>query len=229
MSVVPSASQRRVATPIVAFFDVDNTLLPGEASEVRFFRWLRQRGVVGWPEVRASVAWWLRHLPSMSLQPLRERKLYLTGKPAQVIESLGEEFCREALCPRVSPAAMRAIERHRNEGHLVILLTGSLDFLMEPIADSLQVDRCIASQLEQVGGVYSGQVVPPLPYGDGKLTHVQRITQELELDLNACFAYGDSPGDQAVLNAVGHPTVVNPIRGMDRVARRHGWPVVSWR
>jgi len=229
MSVVPSISQHHVATSIAAFFDVDNTVLPGEASEVGFFRWLRRRGVVGWPETRASVTWWLRHLPSLSLQPLRERKLYLAGKPAQVIESLGEEFCREALCPRVSPAAMTAIERHRSEGHLVILLTGSLDFLMEPIAESLQVDRCIASQLEQVEGVYTGQVVSPLPYGEGKLIYMHRLAKELELDLTACFAYGDSPGDRAVLSAVGHPTVVNPIRGMSRVACRHGWPVVSWR
>jgi phosphoserine phosphatase len=72
-------------------------------------------------------------------------------------------------------------------------------------------------------------VVPPLPYGDGKLTYVYRLAEELELDLDACFAYGDSPGDRAVLTAVGHPTVVNPIRGMGRVARRNGWPVVSWR
>ena len=229
MSVVPSVSPRSLATSVAAFFDVDNTLLPGEASEVRFFRWLRQRGVVGWPEARASVAWWLRHLPSLSLQPLRERKVYLAGKPAQVIESLGEEFCREALCPRVSPAAMTAIDRHRSEGHLVILLTGSLDFLIEPIADSLQVDRCVASRLEQTEGVYTGQVIPPLPYGEGKLTFVHRLAEELELDLEACFAYGDSPGDRAVLSAVGHPTVVNPIRGMGRVARRNGWPVVSWR
>ena len=229
MSVAPSVSQRRLATSIAAFFDVDNTLLPGQASEVGFFRWLRQRGVVGWPESRASVAWWLRHLPSLSLQPLRERKLYLAGKPAQVIESLGEEFCREALCPRVSPAAMTAIEQHRAAGHLVILLTGSLDFLIEPIANSLQVDRCVASQLEQMEGVYTGQVVPPLPYGDGKLIYVRRLAQELELDLDACFAYGDSPGDRELLSAVGHPTVVNPIRGMGRVARRNGWPVVSWR
>jgi phosphoserine phosphatase len=111
----------------------------------------------------------------------------------------------------------------------VILLTGSLDFLMEPIADSLQVDRCVASCLEQMEGVYTGQVVPPLPYGVGKLTYVRRIADELGLDLTACFAYGDSPGDRAVLSAVGHPTVVNPIRGMSRVARRNGWPVVSWR
>ena len=79
----------RLTGRVAAFFDVDNTVLPGEASEVRFFRWLWRRGVVGWPEVRASISWLIRHLPPLSLHPLRERKLYLAGKPSRVIRHLG--------------------------------------------------------------------------------------------------------------------------------------------
>jgi len=40
--------------------------------------------------------------------------------------------------------------------------------------------------------------------------------------------YGDSPGDLPILEAVGHPRVVNPIRGMRRIARRHGWSILRW-
>ncbi|TKS60498.1 MAG: haloacid dehalogenase [Nitrospira sp.] len=229
MTILRSYSQRRLDNQVAAFFDVDNTVLPGEASEVRFFRWLWRRGVVGWPEVRASLAWLMRHLPALSLQPLRERKLYLAGKPVQVIEPLGEEFCREQLCPRVSPAAMRQIEEHRRAGHTIILLTGSIDFLIDPIATALQVDRCFAGRLEHMNGVYTGHLVPPLPYGEGKRRLIERLAQDLTLDLSQCYAYGDSPGDLDVLRAVGHPTVVNPIRGVARIARQQNWPVVRWK
>lgn len=221
--------QRRLVSSVAAFFDVDNTLLPGEASEVRFFRWLWRRGVVGWPEVRDSCSWLMRHLPAWSLHPLRERKLYLTGKPAQVIEPLGEEFCREALCPLVSPAALRTLDEHRQAGHRIILVTGSIDFLIDPIAQALEVDRYFAGQLEQQDGVYTGCLIPPLPYGEGKRQLIDRVTEELTLDLSQCYAYGDSPGDVDLLRAVGHPTVVNPIRGMARIARHENWPIVSWK
>ena len=41
----PHVSPRPFHTAIVAaLFDVDNTLLPGQASEVRFFRYLWRRG-----------------------------------------------------------------------------------------------------------------------------------------------------------------------------------------
>lgn len=220
--------QPQLNSRIAAFFDVDNTLLPGQASEVRFFRWLWRQGVVGWPEVSTSLSWLMRHLPAISLQPLRERKLYLAGKPSQVIQPMGEEFCREHLRPYVSSSAMRAIEEHRNAGHTIFLLTGSLDFLIEPIATALQVARCFASQLEQIDGVYTGHLIPPLPYGEGKRQLIEQLARDLSLDLPLCYAYGDSPGDLALLSAVGHPTVINPIRGMAQMARQHRWPIRQW-
>ena len=229
MTATKLHTQRRLSSPIAAFFDVDNTLLPGEASEVRFFRWLWQQGVVGWPEVRASLTWLMRHLPAISLHPLRERKPYLAGKPAQVIEPLGEAFCREHLCPCVSPSAMRAIEEHRKAGHAIVLLTGSLDFLINPIAKTLQVERCFAGQPEQIDGVYTGHLVPPLPYGEGKRRLMEQLAKDLSLDVSLCYAYGDSPGDLDLLRAVGHPTVINPIRGMAHMAKQQHWPIRQWR
>ncbi|HEY7531370.1 MAG TPA: HAD-IB family phosphatase, partial [Nitrospiraceae bacterium] len=180
MTLVTAGSQRGLSSSIAAFFDVDNTLLPGQASEVRFFRWLWCRGIVGWPEVRESLAWLVRHVPALSLQPLRERKLYLAGKPSQVIKPLGEEFCLEQLCPCVSPEAMRAINEHRRAGHAIILLTGSIDFLIDPIAEALQVDRCFASRLEQVNGLYTGRLVTPLPYGRGKRQLIDQLAEDLK-------------------------------------------------
>ena len=229
MTLVTARAQRSLSSSIAAFFDVDNTLLPGEASEVRFFRWLWRRRVVGWPEVRVSLSWLMRHVPALSLQPLRERKLYLAGKPSQVIEPLGEEFCREQLCPCVSPAAMRTINEHRRAGHAIILLTASIDFLIDPIATALQADRYFAGRLEEMNGVYTGRLVPPLPYGEGKRQLIERLARDLMLDLSLCYAYGDSPGDLEVLRAVGHPTVVNPIRGMAHIARQQNWPIVRWK
>ena len=111
---------------------------------------------------------------------------------------------------------------------MIILLTGSLDFLIDPIATALQVDRSFAGCLEQMNGVYTGRLIPPLPYGEGKRQLMERLAQDLTLDLSLCYAYGDSPGDLEILRAVGHPTVVNPIRGMAGVARRNQWPVVAW-
>ena len=85
-----------------------------------------------------------------------------------------------------------------------------------------------AARLERSGILYTGAVVPPLPYGVGKRTLIVSHAQEKGLELANSFAYGDSPGDTQILELVGYPVVVNPIRGMRRLARQRGWPVVNW-
>ena len=211
-----------------AFFDVDNTLIPGVAIEVKFFRYLLRRGCVGLRESAQSAWHLLRHMPPMSLHPLRERKLYLAGKYPAMIEPLAEEFVRVEICPRISHDGLAVLQKHQQAGHRVVLVTGSLDFLIAPLAKMLNVPTVLAATPERVASQYTGHVLPPLPYGEGKRVLIESLSAHEQMDLQDCYAYGDSPGDIAVLQSVGHPQVVNPIRGMGRIARQHGWPVVTW-
>jgi HAD superfamily hydrolase (TIGR01490 family) len=220
----PAPSER-----IAAFFDVDNTLVPGVAIEVRFFRYLWRRGIVGVPELVASARHLLCHVPPLSRHPLREHKPYLAGKRPSAIEPLAEEFVRTDIVPRLSSAATAALERHRADGHVLVLVTASVDFLVEPLARYLRVEQVLCAHPERQGDRYTGCLLPPFTYGTGKALAVRALACEKGVDLARSYAYGDSPGDVETLQAVGHPLVVNPIRGMGRVARRQGWPIVQWR
>jgi HAD superfamily hydrolase (TIGR01490 family) len=213
---------------VAAFFDVDNTLIPGSAIEIRFFRHLWKRGHVGPREMLNSLGFLLQRMPPLSVHPLRERKLYLTGKRPSVIEPLAEEFVRSEVCPRLATDALDALEQHRRAGHILVLVTGSPDFLVAPLAAFLNVEAVLAATLERAGDQYTGVIQPPLPYGEGKFRLIEAFAKQQGVDLARSYAYGDSPGDIETLRSVGYPQVVNPIRGMGRVARRHGWPITKW-
>jgi HAD superfamily hydrolase (TIGR01490 family) len=225
---MPDATAPRSCRRLGAFFDVDNTLIPGVAIEVKFFRYLLRRGFVGLRESAQSAWHLLRHMPPMSLHPLRERKLYLAGKYPAMIEPLADAFVHDEICPRISRTGLAVLQEHQQAGHRVVLVTGSLDFLIAPLATMLKVPTVLAATPERVASQYTGHVLPPLPYGEGKRVLIESLSAHEQMDLQDCYAYGDSPGDVAVLQSVGHPQVVNPIRGMGRIARRHGWPVVTW-
>ena len=213
---------------LAALFDVDNTLIPGEACEVRFFRYLWHRRLVGWRELRRSLLWLVRQGPSMTIHPLRERKVYLEGKDASVIEDCAREFFHNEMLKAVSKKGRERLEAHRQSGHQLILVSGAPDFLIIPLAAALNVPTLFAARLERVGGRYTGAVVPPLPYGSGKRQLIVSHALEKGLELASSFAYGDSPGDTEILALVGYPVVVNPIRGMLRISRDRGWPMVNW-
>jgi HAD superfamily hydrolase (TIGR01490 family) len=226
--VLDHLSDLRSSTPVAAFFDVDNTLLPGVACEIRFFRFLWSRGVVGWRELGESIWWLLRYSHSFSIHPLRERKLYLAGKRSSEIKRLAEEFCQSEMIPKVSPQGLERLEHHRQAGHQIILVTGAPDFLVAPLAAFLGVTTVFSAKPIQQDSVYTGELAPPLPYGQGKQTLILVHVQERGIDLATSFAYGDSPGDFETLKLVGHPLVINPIRGMHRLARRQGWAIERW-
>ncbi len=220
---------RQAQGSIAALFDVDNTLLPGEASEIGFFRFLWRRGLVGWGELSRSIAWLAGHVPPFSPHHLRERKVYLTGKRPSDIESCAREFCRAEMIDKLSLQGRARLEEHRHAGHQLILVTGAPEFLIAPLAEFLDIPTVFAARPEQRDSVYTGALIPPFPYGRGKRELIVAHAQEMGLDLARSYAYGDSPGDHDILELVGHPQVVNPIRGMARTAQQQGWPVTTWK
>ncbi|OGW64241.1 MAG: hypothetical protein A3H49_07455 [Nitrospirae bacterium RIFCSPLOWO2_02_FULL_62_14] len=221
--------QHPVPSNTAAFFDVDNTLVPGTAIEIRFFHHLRQLGIVGLADAARSLWYLLQHMPPVSLHPLRERKLYLEGKRPETIEPLADAFIQRDIHPLVSRAAVARLEEHQRSGHHVVFITGCPEFLIAPLAKFLGVETifCAKPDLDDAGA-YTGHLVLPVPYGEGKRLLIEEFAHERGLNLKDCHAYGDSPGDVEILLAVGHPLVVNPIRGMERVATKYRWPVVRW-
>lgn len=225
----PDAPAQHGSRKVAAFFDVDNTLVPGLAIEIRFFLYLRRQGVVGWADAIRTLWYLLQHIPPLSVHPLRERKLYLAGKRPDTIVPLAEAFIECEIRPRLSRAAVARMEEHQRSGHQVVFITGCPEFLIAPLAKFLGVETifCAQPDLDDTG-TYTGHLVLPVPYGAGKRLLVEEFAHEQGFDLKDCYAYGDSPGDVDILLAVGHPLVVNPIRGMERLAARYHWPVVRW-
>lgn len=213
---------------IAAFFDLDNTIVPGPAIEYRYVRVLWRQGLVGPMDLVRSAVALLRSVPPWSFDPLRRFKAYLAEKSVTAVEASTKNFFWEQVCPRISEPARRAVDAHRAQGHRVILLTGAPELIVAPVAAFLKVEQVVAGRLERRGDRFTGRMLEPYPYGQGKRLEAERLAAEQNLDLAASFMYGDSPGDLPILEAVGHPHVVNPIRGMRRIADQRGWPVLRW-
>ena len=224
----PSLSHSSVDSSIGAFFDVDNTLIPGQSIEIRFVRYLWKNGFLSKRVIIDSALYLLFNILEFSLSPLRERKIYLLDKRPEGIEPLAKWFVRSEICPRLSLKGTAALAQHLQAGHHVALVSGTPEFLVKPLAHFLDVPTVLAAKLETNEDGYTGRVLAPYPYGEGKRRLLQTFAETHGVDLNQSYAYGDSPGDIQALESVGHPLVVNPIRGMARIARQHRWPIALW-
>jgi phosphoserine phosphatase len=77
-------------------------------------------------------------------------------------------------------------------------------------------------------GRYTGQV-EFYAAGEAKVDAVRELAKERGYDLTESYAYSDSISDAPLLESVGHPTAVNPDRGLRRLAAERSWPVLEFR
>ncbi|MGI8589324.1 MAG: HAD family hydrolase [Chloroflexia bacterium] len=214
---------------IAAVFDVDRTLLPGTTTERLFIRYLFGKRVLGLGTLARTAGYLLRALPRMSaLEAIRRNRVYLAGRPVARVKPMAVRCYEEVIRPLMSEAGRAAVREHREQGHLTVLLSGSLDFLLEPLQRDLGADHLISTHLEEVGGRFTGRIEGLWPYGDTKAVLVRHFAEAHGVHLAASYAYADHPSDESVLALVGNPTVINPRPKMQQIAERRRWPTKTF-
>jgi len=238
---------------VAAFFDLDGTLVPRPSMEKRLFSMLRYQHFVG----LRNYFWWaveaVRLAPRGINQILHANKMYLQGVRAAARGGTDIPVClfrpseskkhaeirRQARLP--VPLYCQAIERvawHAERGHLIVIVSGTLELLAEKTARTLEHElgarglshkiHVCATRLEEKDGRWTGRILGEAMFGEAKARAITRIAAEADLDLLRSFAYGDSSCDRWMLEAVGKPAAVNPSNDLARIARRNDWVVLQW-
>ena len=216
--------------PALAIFDVEGVVL--DATVAHFYAWLRGRGM---PTLDRTL--WLAGLaarvPGYKLADRRSRADFnrsfyqqYRGLPAGELRDHAGASLSDFILPRLRHDAVRRIRAHRARGDRVVLITGALDFLVEPLRHL--ADELIAARLTERRGAFTGELEEPPLSADGRASLAARLAAEHDVDLAACHAYGDSISDLPLLELVGHPHAINPDFRLAREARRRRWPVLEW-
>src|SRR5262249_45822805 len=138
------------------------------------------------------------------------------------------ETLHELIHPYVYAEAAALIEEHLAAGRDVILVSASGDEIVRPIGELLGATDIIATRMVVRDGRYTGQVAF-YAAGEQKVAAVREMAEAREYALDASYAYSDWVTDVPLLAAVGHPTAVNPDRGLRRVAVDRDWPMLEFR
>jgi HAD superfamily hydrolase (TIGR01490 family) len=129
--------------------------------------------------------------------------------------------------PLVYDEAAALIEAHHAAGRKVVIVSSSGEELVRPIGELIGVDEVIASRMVVEDGRYTGDVAFYC-FGPHKAAAMRDLAGERGWDLADCYAYTDSFTDVPMLEAVGHPHVVNPDRSLRREAAKREWPVLEF-
>jgi HAD superfamily hydrolase (TIGR01490 family) len=216
-----------------AFFDLDKTVI-AKASMVAFGRPLLQAGMISRPlllrALWSQLVFQTLGADEERMRKFRESALRITKGWDQVrISALVSEALVDVIEPIVYDEAVELINEHRRAGRRVFLVSASPEEIVAPLARYLGVDDAIASRARiDDDGRYTGDV-EFYSYGPFKADAMRDVAARDGIDLDESFAYSDSITDLPMLEAVGHPVVVNPDRDLARIARERQWEVQVFR
>jgi phosphoserine phosphatase len=135
-------------------------------------------------------------------------------------------------------SAIARVVEHVQQGHMIVIVSGTLPVLARPAARSLEAvvaayglatKVCTrATRLGRDGACWTGHLAGDAMFGAAKALAIRRLAARMNWDLRQCYGYGDSLSDRWMLETVGRPMAVNPSRGLERLARERRWPIVRW-
>jgi HAD superfamily hydrolase (TIGR01490 family) len=215
----------------LAIFDLDNTLIADD-SDYLWGQFLVDQGIVDksyyesanakfyddYKQGTLDIVEFLR----FSLKPLAD------NNPEQLYRWRAQ-FIEQAIKPLLLTPAQQLIDKHRNRGDTLLVITATNRFVTEPIVRLYGIDNLLATTPEFIDGRYTGGFNGIPCFREGKVKLLEAWLTGSSETLQDSWFYSDSHNDLPLLKLVDHPVAVDPDEKLAEFADAANWPVISLR
>lgn len=215
----------------LAIFDLDNTLIAGD-SDHSWGEFLVRKALVNGDEFRNANDQFYRDYQNGSLDIQAYLAFALAPLTRHTLNELAElhrEFMAVHIEPLMLPKALALLQKHRDNGDQLLIITATNGFVTRPIAARLGVEDILASDPEVVDGRYTGKCIGTPCFQSGKVTRLQEWLADRQESLDGSYFYSDSINDLPLLEKVTHPVAVDPDQRLRAIAEARGWKILSLR
>ena len=210
---------------IAAIFDFDGTLIAGYSATVFLKEQLKRGDLSARDFLELSAAMTNFGLGNLGFSGLMlVTSQLMRGMSEQNYIEFGEELYTKQIARLIYPESRALVEAHRAKGHTIAVISSATPYQVEPAARGMDIDHVMCSQLEVEDGVFTGGVIRPTCFGQGKVDAAEDLAARLDLDLDASAFYSDSYDDIELLERVGNPVVLNASSKLTREAQHRSWP-----
>src|ERR1051326_6556918 len=190
-----------------AFYDLDGTLLSCNLVTMHAYYARNDRSLVKsvyqFTKVVLSVPLLFGlDLYSRSLFNIFSFRAY-RGMHRDRLIGLADDLFEVTLKPSIFPQAKALIETTRGLGYRNVLVTGTLDFQIRPIALHFGFEEMICNRLEFRNNLATARVLPPPLAENEKARSIRAYAEQETIDLAQSCAFCDSSSDVRMLSAVG--------------------------
>lgn len=237
-SIVPGSKTEHLVAPILegesgshigAFFDLDRTLIRGY-SATEFFRSRILGGKMSPKEAIAQFMGVLVYaIGNRNFSGLISvSTLGLKDMDEHSFAEVGEEVYLKYLADSIYPESRALVAAHLAKGHTVAIISAATPYQVNPIARDLDIEHVMCTRVEVKDGKFTGKMIEPTCWGEGKAYYAHQLAEEHHLDLSKSYFYSDSIEDLPLLESVGNPRPMNPDNKLATLAFQRGWHVENF-
>ena len=218
-----------MSTPTAfVFTDFDDTLARGD-SILPYLLYCIRRGLAPRRQfLKATIAFLGWKLKPSTGRAAKETTLsYIKGRTVAAMDEIARDFFREVQQKRFFHEAVAEMQRLREQGARIVVVSASSNVYMRVLPEFLPCDEVICTVCEVKDGAYTGKVGKNCK-GEEKVRRIREWlnVRGLTIDKAASSGYGDSPSDAPMLLLTASPVLVNPKRKLQKAIP--GGRVVRW-
>jgi HAD superfamily hydrolase (TIGR01490 family) len=210
------------ANTIAAFFDLDGTLIPGSAN-IPLAKAAFRAGMMTPKELAKD----LRNGVSFILKGATDERSNRSAIGSLAAEGCGRRWkladtFMAALVDSVEPTMQQVLDAHADRHEDRIVLSASPTEIVSRFAAEVGLEHGTGTTSERdADGVYTGRLVGPFCYREGKVAVMRQLAAEYGYDLAKSYAYSDSVSDLPCWprSAIRWPSIRAGITGPRRRSR----------
>jgi putative phosphoserine phosphatase/1-acylglycerol-3-phosphate O-acyltransferase len=149
----------------------------------------------------------------------------LQGRSEAEYQETASRIFTDRLAASIYPESRALVQHHLRKGHTVAIVSSATRYQIEPLAADLGIAHILCTTLETCDGRFTGGIVRPTCYGEGKAVAARSFAAAHDVALEESYFYTDSEEDLPLLDIVGHPQPTNPSSRLAEIAAKRGWSV----
>jgi HAD superfamily hydrolase (TIGR01490 family) len=216
--------------PVVpaAFIDLDDTLVHKNTNTL-WLEWRLKKD----PRALLEFAVALKNVPYMKRGKLTAKRINsyyrvrTLGLNFERYKEIIDEYFEEKGKKNIYPAGIELINEHKKKSVHTVIITGQEYLIARKFQEYLGVDDLICNK-RKIEGEKLGGFISPNCYGEGKIELANEYLKDKEYKLEECAFYTDSISDLPMLERVKYRVIINPDKGLERVAKQRKWPILKY-
>lgn len=185
----------------VALFDFDNTVAKGDTIQRLLIYDLKKRP---WHIIHFLSVGWFYCLYLLKLSSFEKAKSALLFPLDCMSDQELQQFYHEHVEIYYYPHVVQQMQKHKDEGCIVILCTASSEVYMQ--YNQLPIDCLLGTQTKRIHGHPSRHIIGKNCKNKNKVPRILDYlkSQDIEIDYENSYGYSDSRSDIPMLDLVKH-------------------------